>query len=111
MMKRMKCSDATERKWNQRKMLENEKELRDGEHRGGEDQWKQSAEELKWLSDPQKWTQPQICQQGVRGGLAAEEAEKVRGRDGRLTERSRVGKKQGGAVSEAKREEKEERQN
>lgn len=36
-------------------MLKNLKELDDGERGGDEDQWKQSADERKGLSDSQKW--------------------------------------------------------
>lgn len=74
MMSQIKCSDATERKWNLRNMQENREELRDGEQGGKEDQWKQSAEELKGLRDSQK-SDGQMCRQRVRRGVTAEEAE------------------------------------
>ncbi len=56
-MRRIKCSDATEWKWNLRNMLENLKELGVREQRGDGDQWKQSAWELKGPSDSLKWSE------------------------------------------------------
>lgn len=59
-MRLVKCIYATQRKWNLSNMLQNEKECKDGIKGGDEDQWKQSAEELKTLSASQKcserWT-------------------------------------------------------
>lgn len=57
MMRGVKCIDITERKWNLSDMLQNEMEQRDREQGGDEDQWKQSAEELKWSSASQKWSE------------------------------------------------------
>ena len=54
MIRRIKCSDATERKRNLRNMPENEKEPGHGEQGGDEDQWEQSEEELRGPSDSQK---------------------------------------------------------
>lgn len=50
-----KCGDARERRRSLRNMLKNLKELNGGERGGDEDQWEQSAGELKGLSDSQKW--------------------------------------------------------
>lgn len=58
MMRRLKCSDATERKWNLRNMLENEKEPRDGgTGRGWRSMEAVSRRAIKGLSDSQKWVE------------------------------------------------------